>query len=286
MNLPAKALAVALVMAIGGIAMLYTRQQATIAEVKALTSEKEELVANIAALESRVTELTNQASGSAQGPELAEAQMRELLQLRNEVNQLRQGTNELGRALNQSQKDLSVASRYGTGTPGTGSKANGEPVYSFTPGTIRATAENTPIPSSTLPARPPDPPFLQTTYDFARLGSVEQMKAMLESHPEFLNAPVGIRGSTLLHTAAYNDHSDVIQELIGRGAMVNQKNVVGETPLYSGVLRGGKESIEALLKAGADPGLPDNNGLTPLKLATDRKFTDVADLLRKYGAKE
>ncbi len=273
-------------MAVGGIAILYTRQQAVVAELKTATAEKEELVANVAALESRVTELSNQASVTVRAQEPAGEQMRELLQLRSEVNRLRQGTNELGQALHQSQKDLNVATRYGAATPVAGNKANGEPVYSFTPGTIRATAENTPIPSSTLPARPPDPPFLQTTYDFARLGSVEQMKAMLEAHPEFLNAPVGVRGSTLLHTAAYNDHSDVIQELIARGATINQKNLVGETALYSGVLRGGKESIEALLKAGADPGLPDNNGLTPLKLATDRKFTEVADLLRKYGAKE
>jgi ankyrin repeat protein len=227
----------------------------------------------VALLETRIAQLTNQVASTTKAERLGADQLSELMRLRSEATDLRRQTNELARAFAQSQRDLAVA-------------ASQNPAAKRAEPGIPATPENSPIPSSTLPPRAPDPPMLQAAYDQGRLGQLSALKAVLDEHPDFLNQPVGVRGSTLLHTAAYNGHLDVVKELLGRGATVNQRNFVGESALYSAVLRGTPDVIRLLIASGADPSIPDNNGLTPLKLATDRNRAEIITLLRQAGAHE
>jgi hypothetical protein len=270
MSSSGKILAAALGIALLIVAAGVKRQRTLSSHLQTTAVERDLLRTNILVLQERLTEISNRAAIATAAPQVDAQKETELLRLRSEVSQLRKATNEMGRALHESRQSLPEPGK---------TRVEARAV----PAAIPANISNSPIPSSTLPPRPPDPPFLQTAYDMSRLGDLQALETLLESNPDFLNMPVGVRGSTLLHTAAYNDHPDVIEVLLKRGASVDQRNIAGETPLFSAVLRGGSSSIEALLKAGANPNTPDNNGLTPLKVATDRNLSAVADLLRKHG---
>ena len=195
------------------------------------------------------------------------------MRLRAEVPGLRRQSNELTRSLEKTHRDLGIAMGQ-------------SPAEKRLPSDASLQIENSPIPSSTLPPREPDPAMLTAVYDHARLNQLPAMNAMLDEHPDYLNQPVGVRGSTLLHTAAYNGHADVVKELLRRGSGVNQRNFTGETPLYSAILRGTPEVVRLLLDAGADLGISDNNGLTPLRLAYARNRQEMAELLQAKGVRE
>lgn len=91
-------------------------------------------------------------------------------------------------------------------------------------------------------------------------------------------------GMTPLHWAATQGLNDVATLLIARGADVNAKNKLGSTPLH---LACRHEDVAALLIAsGADVNAKDNAGRTPLGLATAMGHNDIADLLRRHGARE
>jgi serine/threonine-protein phosphatase 6 regulatory ankyrin repeat subunit A/serine/threonine-protein phosphatase 6 regulatory ankyrin repeat subunit B len=51
------------------------------------------------------------------------------------------------------------------------------------------------------------------------------------------------------------------------------------------VKRNHREIAELLFAAGADPNLKDNNGKTALTIAIDHQETEMADLLRRHGAR-
>jgi hypothetical protein len=285
MRISGKGFAAALVIVLIAVAWGMKRQSVVSRELQTAIVERESLRTKVVFLEQRLMEISNRVVTVSVAQESSGEQNRELLKLRSEVAQLRQATNQILGALQDARRYSGAPAGAGVQGDVTGNSRR-TPGPSVAPSTIAANIANTPIPSSTLPARPPDPQMLQTTYDMSRLGELNALQGMLEKNPDFLNTPVGVRGSTLLHTAAYNSHTEVIEELLKRGAIVDQRNFAGETPLFSGVLRGDQAVIEALLRAGANPNTPDNNGLTPLKVAIDRKFTGVAEMLRKHGATE
>ena len=70
---------------------------------------------------------------------------------------------------------------------------------------------------------------------------------------------------------------------------VNHTNLCGWTPLLEAViLRDGGEAqqeiVRILLDAGADPGMTDQWGVSPLEHAEKLGFTEIAELLRAAGA--
>ncbi len=100
-------------------------------------------------------------------------------------------------------------------------------------------------------------------------------------------------GQTPLHCAIGNGKKDVAELLIAKDTDINLKNREGVTALHMAVLvsRGDSKIVELLLSRGADvnvkwplPG--DNEDLIPLRLAINQHKTEVAELLRKHGAKE
>jgi len=88
-------------------------------------------------------------------------------------------------------------------------------------------------------------------------------------------------------------NTNVASVLLSHGANVNAKDGEGKTPLHFAAQQGTSRAVEFLLKNGADANAKDNKGVTPLSLTKIRnrgreieKRKDIADLLRKYGAKE
>ena len=79
------------------------------------------------------------------------------------------------------------------------------------------------------------------------------------------------RGETVLHWAA-RGCPDAITTLIRAGANLNAVSGSGETPLHWAIDAYETESIKELLELGANPDLPDANGITPRSL-----FVTIAD---------
>jgi ankyrin repeat protein len=104
-------------------------------------------------------------------------------------------------------------------------------------------------------------------------------------------------GKTPLHVAAGNGRTAVVELLIAKGADINAKTTgplpsgcfvfpCKETPLHRAVQQGWTEVAELLIAKGADVNAKDKDGKTALQRAIDFKHDDIADALRKAGAKE
>jgi len=152
-------------------------------------------------------------------------------------------------------------------------------------------------------------------HEAAQKGNIEAVKQHLDAGADVNAKDDVVEWTPLLH-AAEGGHKEIIELLIAKGADVNAKNLRGETSLYDVVGRGHKEIAELLIAAGADVNAKDNDGSTPLHNAAkhdevvelliaegadvnakntlgwtplDRaitsNLTEIADLLRKHGAK-
>jgi hypothetical protein len=118
-------------------------------------------------------------------------------------------------------------------------------------------------------------------------GDLPLLKQLLDAHPEIVNQSYGKGSYRLLETAAWFGKADAVEELLNRKADVNSRNQNGRTPLYQCIAnKGTKEIAQMLLDHGADSTIPDKNGKTLLKLATEKNRQDMVDLLQQHGAKE
>ncbi len=105
-------------------------------------------------------------------------------------------------------------------------------------------------------------------------------------------ADVGAKDSfngTGLIRAAHRGYADIVDELIRNGIEIDHVNGLGWTALLEAIIlgAGGPEHtrvVQLLLDAGADPGLVDNDGVTPLAHARARGFDAIADALTAAGA--
>jgi len=102
------------------------------------------------------------------------------------------------------------------------------------------------------------------------------------------------RNGTPLHRAALGrgsvedeKNAEIVEKLLAKGADVNAKDPrQGRTPLHQAADRGRYKTAECLIAASADVNATDNEGKTPLSLAQEENRTEIAELLRKHGAKE
>ncbi|MBN1806626.1 MAG: ankyrin repeat domain-containing protein [Sedimentisphaerales bacterium] len=125
----------------------------------------------------------------------------------------------------------------------------------------------------------------------AKEGDIEQLKLLIS---EGIN--VNERDSnkwTALHEAAYNikieaakfDRKDVAELLIAKGVNINEKDNHGYTALHYAA-RGHKNIVELLITNGADVNVKNKWNRTFLDIAVGRGHTEIAELLRRHGAKE
>jgi hypothetical protein len=75
-----------------------------------------------------------------------------------------------------------------------------------------------------------------------------------------------------------------VDELVRKGADLNQEDFLGCTPLLFAAEGGKLERVRALLLAGARPNVRSNQKATPLSIASWKGHSEVVEALLKYGA--
>jgi ankyrin repeat protein len=92
-------------------------------------------------------------------------------------------------------------------------------------------------------------------------------------------------GEGPMHFAATAKDEGQLRFLLGQKVGLEPRNKRGETPLHRGAMWGQNVKVlEALIAAGADAGARDEQGLTPLHHAVQRKRADAVEALLKGGA--
>ncbi len=101
-------------------------------------------------------------------------------------------------------------------------------------------------------------------------------------------------GDTALHMAGAAYRASIVDELVGLGAAVDARNHRGAQPLHYGAdgLPGSRawnpdaqrETITALITAGADPDATDKSGVTPLHRAVRTRCAGAVAALLAGGA--
>ena len=88
-----------------------------------------------------------------------------------------------------------------------------------------------------------------------------------------------------LHNAVKENAYDTVELLLKNGADVNKESTSGDIPLHIAVRENARETAEVLLKHGANPNAEQKKDLnTPLGAAAKNNAHEIAGLLLKHGA--
>lgn len=126
-------------------------------------------------------------------------------------------------------------------------------------------------------------------YDIVTIAAVANDLDMLDAALKVGTNPGNITSpyiGTALIAAAHLGHYAVVERLTAAGAPLDHVNNLGWTAMIEVVVLGdGGEnhvrSLQALLDAGADISISDNQGVTPLEHARSRGFSDMVALLEQ-----
>ncbi|MCA9742567.1 MAG: ankyrin repeat domain-containing protein [Deferribacteres bacterium] len=116
----------------------------------------------------------------------------------------------------------------------------------------------------------------------ALTGNLEAIQQHIQAGSD-LNLREPTRGSTPLITAIVFDKPEVAKALIDAGADINLQNNEGSTPLITAAFFCRKEIVRTLLEKGADKTIQNNAGRTALD-AVSRPFEEVKQMYDGLGA--
>ena len=122
--------------------------------------------------------------------------------------------------------------------------------------------------------------FQKSACHFAQIGNATKLRQLLEKDSErWTNSVDGpLSGLTPLHYASRNGHLECVRLLLEKkyGCEVNARTKSGSaTALMRASARGEFEIVEALLKAGADASLRDDDGETALHKVHDFSWQET-----------
>ncbi|MDP7052406.1 MAG: ankyrin repeat domain-containing protein [Verrucomicrobiota bacterium] len=118
-------------------------------------------------------------------------------------------------------------------------------------------------------------------HDAAKDGDVDSVKKFLDQGVD-INSQAGKWGNTPLHEAAFWGNVEVVRLLISKEADVDAKDYYECTPLHDAVDYGNLEILKLLLGKNTNVNAINEDGETPLDLAS---LKETAKLLRKHGGK-
>ncbi|MGB9367967.1 MAG: ankyrin repeat domain-containing protein [Xanthobacteraceae bacterium] len=129
-------------------------------------------------------------------------------------------------------------------------------------------------------------------YDIVTIVAVTNDVPMLKlslsggCNPKNITSPY--QGTALI-AAAHLGHAEVVRVLIAAGAPLDHVNNLGWTALIESIVlgNGGRnhtDTLDALVKAGANVNLADRAGTTPLRLAKARGYSEMVRILEAAGA--
>ncbi len=135
--------------------------------------------------------------------------------------------------------------------------------------------------------------FVKTTvinYDIfacVRDGDLDIIKKLLDKDNNNMINQTRWSGWTLLHRAAEQGQTDVCEELLKRGARINQQTIRGWlTPLHCAVGNGWKETAFFLIDMGAKTDIKNKAGLTMVEYALKQGYKDLKLDLDSYLMKK
>ena len=98
-------------------------------------------------------------------------------------------------------------------------------------------------------------------------NDMSRMRELLAAHPSLLNSKQPGIGNSAMHWAAAKDYTFQLKFLINSNANLSVRSASAATPLHSAAMHGNIGALTALLEAGADMDMRDENGETPREAA-------------------
>jgi ankyrin repeat protein len=112
-------------------------------------------------------------------------------------------------------------------------------------------------------------------------GDEKQLAELLKD-PNINIDDVYICGETLLYTACFYGHIDVVQLLLDYGANINKFDAISITPLATAVHNGHYNVVKLLLNNGADMKIPTTSGFTIQEFLKRKGSQEMKDLIESY----
>lgn len=122
-------------------------------------------------------------------------------------------------------------------------------------------------------------------FEASALGLVDRLKALVAEDASRLSA-YAQDGFYPLGLAAFFGHLDAVRALIAAGADVHAtaRNPFKVQPVHAAAASRNLEVLRAVLEAGGDPNVPQQQGFVPLHEAATSGNREMAELLMKHGA--
>ncbi len=122
-------------------------------------------------------------------------------------------------------------------------------------------------------------------FEASALGLVDRIAALVSEDPARVSA-YSPDGFYPLGLAAFFGHLDAVRALLARGADVHAtaRNAFKVQPVHAAAASRNLDILRAVLEAGSDPNVPQQQGFRPLHEAASSGNREMAELLVKHGA--
>lgn len=122
-------------------------------------------------------------------------------------------------------------------------------------------------------------------FEASATGQTKQLRALIEAHPDQLNAYAN-DGFHPLGLAAFFGHAEAARYLLSKGADVSQRSNNGQKvqAINSAAAGNHLEIVKLLIEHGADVNAAQEGGFRPLHSAAQNGNPEMAHVLLRHGA--